>query len=355
MFWVSLSCSMFGMLLLLIFSLSEFQISTAMCLGVSLHVILTTIYLQVYGQGLSIHGPIGSMARAVAGMREETKEVFIAYILMAIFFAISMLTSFWTVMTVRAASISSAFFIFISYQWWRYCLRIYNKFYVKRLFFLGADDIVDREAERDPTKVHKEHTNSRTASTAGVTPAYQPQEPSTLLGKLVSVFGKKEGDRDVEKGNNVDMTDPVSNTDNTADGEHWDTAHMQGNLSINEAEAVTKKKGIFRTSRSTITVDNWIRRYVVVTMEGELYLYKNRFHFREEPDNSLRSRPIRLCDYNIRQEISKDPKLKIDVHYIVLEHKDKEEGIRPWTFRCDSAEECSQWIGALESGAAFCD
>lgn len=35
------------------------QISTAVCLGVSVHVILVTIYIQVYGQGLSIHGPIG--------------------------------------------------------------------------------------------------------------------------------------------------------------------------------------------------------------------------------------------------------------------------------------------------------
>jgi hypothetical protein len=341
-------------------------------MGVSVHVILATIYLQVYGQGLSIHGPIGeqlrtstvntlvmcvlagSMARAVEGMRDETRQVFIVYIVTVFSFAISMISSFWTVMTVRAAAICSAFFLFISYQWWRYCLRIYNKFYVKRLFFLGMDDTTG-DAERDPTKRPRDliqqiqGDSAQSSSTPGTT---------SVLGRLRGMFGadtKESSTRDLEKGKEAPLSAPISNRDQHNHGtEHWEAVHMQGYLSINESEKVTRKKGGFGGGSAEIS-ESWVRRYFVVTLEGEMFMYKNKFHFHEEPDMPLRSRPIRLCDYDIRHESSRDDKLRMELYYLVLEHKDRDEGIRPLKFKCDSAEECSQWIGMLQSGAALCD
>ena len=36
-----------------------------------------------------------------------------------------------------------------------------------------------------------------------------------------------------------------------------------------------------------------------------------------------------------------------------LEYKDKDEGIRPWVFRCDTLDECDRWLAMLQQGAAM--
>jgi hypothetical protein len=58
----------------------------------------------------------------------EVQQVLTAYLLMVIFFALSTLSSFWIEMQIRGATICSLIFVFSSYFWWYYCLRIYNRF-----------------------------------------------------------------------------------------------------------------------------------------------------------------------------------------------------------------------------------
>jgi hypothetical protein len=63
-----------------------YWITTAGTFCPSLHCVLVTSFLIVYGPNLAIRGPIGSMKRAIDMMVEEQTEVFVSFILtLAIF------------------------------------------------------------------------------------------------------------------------------------------------------------------------------------------------------------------------------------------------------------------------------
>ena len=104
-----------------------FWCSSAVCLVACQHIIVTTIFLQIWGPGLALYGPIGSMAKAAEGLRAQMKGIFFAYVLAVLSFAFSTLMSFWVLMYTPAASISTVVFFFGGCVWWRYCARIYNR------------------------------------------------------------------------------------------------------------------------------------------------------------------------------------------------------------------------------------
>ena len=105
-----------------------YWISTAFVMGLAIHTILSTMFLSVFGPGLALRGPEGSMVRAVKGMEIEQSSVLAAYVGTLISFAVMTMASFWLVMTQEAAAVSTAFLGVFAYFWWYYCLRIYNRF-----------------------------------------------------------------------------------------------------------------------------------------------------------------------------------------------------------------------------------
>ncbi|RYH11043.1 hypothetical protein EON65_39035 [archaeon] len=76
-----------------------YWITSAGTIAASVHVIITTMLLQVLGPGLALHGPVGSVANAADGLRREQKTVITAFILMMILFSFSTVLSFWAVMS----------------------------------------------------------------------------------------------------------------------------------------------------------------------------------------------------------------------------------------------------------------
>lgn len=114
---------------------SHFQdiywVSSSGTIAAAVHVILTTMLLQVLGPGLALHGPIGSMARACEGMRKEQKSIITAFIVMIVLFSISTILSFWAVMSLEAATGATAVWLVASRYYYFYCERIYLRFYWK--------------------------------------------------------------------------------------------------------------------------------------------------------------------------------------------------------------------------------
>lgn len=76
-----------------------YWITSAGTIAASVHVIITTMLLQVLGPGLALHGPVGSVANAAEGLRREQKTVITAFIVMMILFSLSTVLSFWAVMS----------------------------------------------------------------------------------------------------------------------------------------------------------------------------------------------------------------------------------------------------------------
>lgn len=97
------------------------------------------------GPGLALHGPIGSMARAAAGMRNEIKSTFVAYVLMIASLAVGLLMSFWILMDWKASTVSSIVLVYSVSMWWRYCSRIYNKFYLEDILAMAQSDFGQKQ------------------------------------------------------------------------------------------------------------------------------------------------------------------------------------------------------------------
>lgn len=105
-----------------------YWISSAVLFASALHCILTTVYCNVYGAGLALRGPLGSMVRAVDGMVAEKDGIVLSFIICLTSFATSCLGYFWVIMTDEAAWISTAVMMVAMYFWCSHGLRVYNKF-----------------------------------------------------------------------------------------------------------------------------------------------------------------------------------------------------------------------------------
>jgi len=107
---------------------SFFYVSTALCLASAIYCIYVTLIMQVFGSGLALLGPIGSMARATKGLKSEMTLTFTIYNVMLLTFGISSFFSFWLVMDIVAAVISSFLTILIYAKSFVDCWRIYKNF-----------------------------------------------------------------------------------------------------------------------------------------------------------------------------------------------------------------------------------
>jgi hypothetical protein len=101
---------------------------SAVTIACAIHIILTTMTLQVLGPGLALNGPVGSMAKANDGLRIEQQPVVISFLIMMIFFAISTVLGFWSTFNFYPALISTVIFVVACRYWYVYTERIYCDF-----------------------------------------------------------------------------------------------------------------------------------------------------------------------------------------------------------------------------------
>lgn len=70
------------------------------------------------------------MVRAVEGMMKEKDAIFVTLIASIAFFQLLTLAVGFLVMTQEAAIVCSIMLAIGSYYWYKYCIRIYNRFKV---------------------------------------------------------------------------------------------------------------------------------------------------------------------------------------------------------------------------------
>ena len=85
-------------------------------------------------------------------MRMEMKEVFVAYFIMVLSFAIACCGAFWVVMDLKCSILSTLCFAVASRYWFFYCQRIYNRFFCDNLWKTTAEQETNEipEFEEDP-------------------------------------------------------------------------------------------------------------------------------------------------------------------------------------------------------------
>ena len=98
----------------------------------ALHVILCTMLIQVYAQGLALHGPLGSMWAAAQGMEKESTQIVASSLFMVVSFCSATIFLFWCVMSMHQAIGATLVFLVVVRQMFYYSERIYLRFYWKK-------------------------------------------------------------------------------------------------------------------------------------------------------------------------------------------------------------------------------
>jgi hypothetical protein len=287
-----------------------YWVTSSGTIAASVHVILTTMLLQVLGPGLALHGPIGSMARAAEGMRFEQKFITTAFIVMMLMFSISTVLSFWVVMTLEAATVATFLWMIACRYYYFYSERIVLRFYWKEEIDhwkrTDSDNPVQDEDGDEPPNLSQannqvnmvhglksSNANSNALITSPGVGANRSTDQSTdrtlsttkdkqnpITGMLRGLF-PSSGNQSITSNPNLQETLNPMGEDNPASKKGGKGMAMEGFFSV-------------------MQVDNtWERRYFTLNYAGRLYYYKDRLRFRNNPREPLHKRPLILFDFFI--------------------------------------------------------
>lgn len=372
-------------------SLAVFYVTSAITIFASIHVVVMSLLLQVYGPGLALHGPSGSMARAAEVMLDEQRQVMFGFILMMSFFAISTVMCFWIAMDLYSACICTAIFFIAVRQWIFYWRRVYFKLYwdrsrAKRMFEDVRHNDSDEPSMRPsfaPNKAPLNKTSNANAVREENTSDFT-ERPSMLDQTRKSLANIFQRSSIVNPRTSTTATGP--NTSDTNNPIHPQTA-LDPKAIVMEGY-LTKKTLMQRKSMVSGSItpswSQWERRYCVINGRGQLIAYKSRQEFRAKEPSSLKERPLDLeafwiyFDANVPNEDFADETRSVvssatgvttsgktvatttgnssnnrEMFRMTLISKEADVS-RKFLYRCDTEEELEMWYEAVEQLLPHC-
>jgi hypothetical protein len=376
-----------------------YNISSASCISFATMGLLISVFISVFGQGLAIRGPPGSMIKAIEGMVVEQHHAVALFVGAAISYVLQEIGMFFVMMDTLGAVISSVFVILVAMYTYNAAVRIYNRFYFiqeKMADQWNEDrDPAEELGDLNPTVFNNSGKDSATSNGkgglkttllgSGANSSSNGGKPEkSMLGKVVSkvkktVVGKKQengnntemddegmmresmkqyGDNpyydDTEDSNTpyVNMNDEVKATPTVAGGSVIGASTTTGTKSSKISESTREKSTTKLKYSGHLTVkgakkgfglsDPWERRFFVV--EGNfIYYYKDKKAYELEPQNPINRRPIDLEGYTLVAGAVEPP---YNISLVPIEADDIRKA---WKFRCDTLTEFNNWIEVLTS------
>ena len=308
-----------------------YYVFAAITIATSVHIIVSTMLLQVYGPGLAYFGPLGSMAQAAEGMRQEQKQVISAVMLMVFSFITGTIWLYFCVMTFNGAIISTFLTLVAARTWYYFCERIYLRFYWK------VQEGAWNEAPRDSRYKSEDDNPATRQALQDVLAQTQTKvvPPSTYHKKTLnfpSMFGfgskkKPTGESDdIELEDSSDYKNGVfsyifrnparmseaerESFTSTAPSLKSNVLRENGVHSVAGARPGQNKtpvlmEGYFTTrgrneQMKLLEARRWERRYFVLYRAGEYYIYQSRQAYRQRPEQPIFTRPLLLIDFFVK-------------------------------------------------------
>lgn len=284
----------------------------------TLHVVLTTTFINIFGPGLALRGPAGSMVRAVEGMVKEKDSIFLAFFLSVVLFQLASLACCFVVMSHNAAWTAMVIFIVGLWYWYKYCLRIYNRFKLEDIGFAWND-----ENQGNKSRI------SRLFSTDSTWSERVESTGNSALGKNQfapkrRTFVQKLLGTNRPNGPQKDLTTPLVPAIDEKSG-------------INYMEGYLTMKG----ESTGVLVASWTRRYFVL-QDSDLYYYRTREDFQFDPKKPIKNRPISLDVYRLVTAVGNQGELRLNLMPV-----DETDDRRVWEFRVDTQSELEVWSSAF--------
>ena len=365
--------------------------TAATSVAISIYAILSALFLIVFGNGLALRGPIGSMAQTIDGMIFEQHSIVFAFVFSMLFFEISMGGMYMVMMDNVWGPISFTIAVGGIILTYRHCLRIFNRFrFVNPLSrWADHDDDPMKHFEEDNPE-EKLSSNSQRSHASGF--SFNSSNNNSNTGGHAKLVRSVMGDNNEE-------TFSVNEEDSgkkykkykksflsrflSAAGKHdfaWQYPHSTAspkdtNYVDQEAsetpyfEMTDKHSGAppqslyqqysmhqsssmegyltVKSHKIIMLRDPWSRKYVVLKGK-QIFIYNNRTAFTDHPDQPLNLRPIHLDGYSLMAGSSSPP------YAISLVPSDAEDIREAWNFRCDTIAEYESWVERFTNALHLC-
>jgi hypothetical protein len=278
-----------------------YNITSATTLASAIHSLVCAVFVQVFGQGLGLRGPLGSMIISIEGMVVEQQQILVSFIITVSSFGLQCIGMYWIMMDQTNAIIATVITGLAMIVWYRYSLRLYNRFSWNslRVDWQEEEDPEEELEDLNPSVINqlhnrkKESKQNKTALTAG-------SDKDNSQGVDLTVIGGESTSADIEK-----------------------NATSGGYLTLKLS--------------NIILGDPWKRRYFMLRGTS-VYYYKDKRAFQLEPSKPLNQRPIDLDGYRLIANSKQPPYL---LSLIPVEQDDIRKN---WKFRTDTPTEYQQWI-----------
>ena len=314
---------------------SWFWISCTLTIVFGIHCTITASVSLVYGLGLAIKGPLGSMVRAIKGMEKASKIVYRTFLYSVIGFLVVNTATFWMVAyfweAVACTFILGSCGIITFYH----ALEVQRRFYYPEL---------TEDSEWDQSFQEKIRTRSN----------YSETSPWLNVGRDSDARSARS-QNDMQKSliNNEHVTDLYqAHLNGTGRGTGIGSEEEMLAMELYHEGYMMVKSG------ENVLFSGWERYYFVLSGMG-LWYYKDKQTYDNNPDNPIRMRPIELENYYIQDleslTITSKPNkpnsnkkvIGEKFKFILLPYEENNQTSRPWKFRCDTMDEMTQWLGLI--------
>jgi hypothetical protein len=316
-----------------------YWVAAAATIACAIHVIITTMALQVLGPGLALNGPVGSMTKATEGLKAEQRYVTTAFIMMMVLFAVSTILTFWFVFTLYSSIVATLVFVVAGRFWYVYCERIYLRFYWddSDVGHFRDTDAGQRPSSDNPlanvSPIHKVVTSTEPTPAGGVNVANsnnnqaERRNSKDKLAKKVSLWRSILG----EKKRAASGEKPPASTSSVT----GDNVIMEGYM---------QKKGAF-ANEGKAAAEAWERRYIVLNRSGQFFVFKSRLDYRNYPKQPLHGgRGVILSDFKV--EVTNNPGtpgVTASLYQVTLNPRDR-DGENVWQLKVDNEGELERWV-----------
>jgi hypothetical protein len=305
-------------------------ITSAATVIFGMQVLLGSTFMGVYGQGLALRGPLGSMISTIDGMIYEQKQTLISFVVAMISFVVSEACMFFIVMDLNCAVICSFIILLGGVYTYRVSLRIYNRFKFKS--HLDFDETVDKKKVLDQLdRLPNEHLIDESNNDFVV--------PADLSSNIsISINDANEGKKKKDKQNKEDNGTTVINIKNDVENDN-NNSIMSNKQNKNVIGHIGGYITMKKNGKTFLNFNEpWERRYFLLR-GSHIFYYKDKRAYELDPSKPMNSRPIELEGYSLVAGAVKEPP-----YLITLIPTDAEDIRKSWKFRCDTLHEFNDWI-----------
>lgn len=360
-----------------------YNISSAVCVALTTLGLLISVFISVFGQGLAIRGPPGSMVKAVEGMVIEQHNAVAIFVGGAISFVIQEIGMCFVMMDYWPAIVSSILLFLAGLYTYHISVRIYNRFRfmkeaqmdewedrdpAEELGDLNPDVFTSASASAGPSSKKNStrasmNRNSMQSMQSNVSEQQAVKKEKSVLGKVVSkvkktvaggkkdeAMGTYEDDPYFDGGAVDDSATPYMDISDLPKSAKTATVVNPLNASAQE-ESSAKYSGYLtvkgKKSFSAFS-DPWERKYFVVR-GNFVHYYRDKRMFELDPQNPINRRPIDLEGYTLVAGAVEPP------YAISLVPIDPDDIRKAWKFRCDTLNEFNNWVEILTDALSLCE